>query len=96
VPELVRRDLLPAAARSVGFEEPEFEDWSWRVAPSVAHVPLFASFFAMAEIAKARGRLPMWRWRHIVASLLTPLLGLTRCTFSYGAMTVRKPGGSSD
>lgn len=91
VPELCRLDLLPDAMRQIGFEDTRFENWSWRVAPSVAHVPLFASAFAVVEIVKAMGRLPLWRWRHIVASLLTPLLGLRRCTFVYGAVTATKP-----
>lgn len=90
VPELCRIDLLPAALRSHGFEAPAIEDWSWRVAPSVAHVPLFAAWFAVAEWAKARGRLQAWRRRHIVASLLTPVLGLQKRTFLYAAVVARK------
>jgi MPBQ/MSBQ methyltransferase len=95
VPEMCRLDLLPGALHAVGFEQPGFEDWSWRIAPSVAHVPLFASYFAIAEVLKARGLLPLWRWRHIVASLLTPLLGLRRCTFAYGVVTATKPHARS-
>ncbi|PTU75792.1 methyltransferase type 11 [Pseudomonas mangrovi] len=95
VPEMCRQDLLPAALRAQGFDEPKIENWSWKVAPSVAHVPLFATYFAIVEIIKARGRLPLWRWRHIAASLLTPLLGLRRCTFTYGAVLARKPPASS-
>lgn len=91
VPELCRLDLLPDAMHKIGFEDARFENWSWKVAPSVAHVPLFASAFALVEIVKARGRLPLWRWRHIVASLLTPLLGLRQRTFVYGAATATKP-----
>ncbi len=91
VPELCRLDLLPGAMSSIGYEDVQFDNWSWNVAPSVAHVPLFASAFAVVEIVKAKGRLPLWRWRHIVASLLTPLLGLRRCTFAYGAVTATKP-----
>lgn len=91
VPELCRLDLLPHAMRQIGFEGTRFENWSWNVAPSVAHVPLFASAFAIGEILKAGGKLPLWRWRHIVASLLTPLLGLRLGTFVYGAVTATKP-----
>lgn len=91
VPELCRIDLLPAALRNIGFEGPCIENWSWRVAPSVAHVPLFAAYFTVAEVIKARGVLPTWRWRHIVASFLTPFLGLRTCTFVYAAVAARKP-----
>jgi MPBQ/MSBQ methyltransferase len=95
VPEMCRLDLLPEAMGKIGFEDARFENWSWKVAPSVAHVPLFASAFAVVEIVKAKGRLPLWRWRHIVASLLTPLLGLRQCTFVYGAVTATKPPGAA-
>jgi SAM-dependent methyltransferase len=92
VSEMARADLMPEALRAAGFVDAQVEDWSWRVAPSVAHVPILASWFAVSEIVKARGRLPLWRWRHIVASVLTPLLGLYRSTFMYGVVTARKPG----
>lgn len=92
VSELCRLDLLPGAMMATGFEKPCVEDWSWRVAPSVAHAPLLSIYFAVTECIKARGRLPMWRWRHIVAALLTPLLGLRRSSFAYVAIVARKPG----
>jgi SAM-dependent methyltransferase len=91
VPEMCRVDLLAHALVAEGFDAPTIEDWSWRITPSVAHVPILASYFAIAEIVKARGSLPKWRWRHIVASLLTPLLGLWRSTVIYAAVTARKP-----
>ncbi|MFJ5298644.1 methyltransferase domain-containing protein [Pseudomonas sp. NPDC088368] len=91
VPEMCRQDLLPREMEQQGFETINIEDWSWNVAPSVAHVPVLASYFAVREIVKARGLLPLWRWRHIVASFLTPLIGLRRCTFTYAAVLARKP-----
>jgi MPBQ/MSBQ methyltransferase len=91
VSEMARQDLLPAAMEANGFREIKLENWSWNVTPSVAHIPLFASYFAIAELIKARGMLPLWRWRHIVASLLTPLLGLCRSSFTYGAVIARRP-----
>lgn len=94
VPELCRVDLVNDKMMAIGFQQMKFENWSWNVAPSVAHVPLFASLFAIIEILKAKGALPLWRWRHIIASLLTPLLGLRRCTFVYGALTARKPAAA--
>lgn len=90
VPEMARADLLHAELEGLGFEDCHTDDWSWRMVPSVAHVPLLASWFAIAEVVKAQGRLPIWRWRHIVASLLTPLLGLRRRTIVYAAVTARK------
>jgi MPBQ/MSBQ methyltransferase len=91
VPELCRHDLLPEALARVGFAPATIEDWSWRIAPSVAHVPFLSTRFAVTELVKARGRLPLWRWRHIVASFLTPLLGLRRSALRYVAVVARKP-----
>lgn len=88
---MCRQDLLVEALAAQGFEQPTIEDWSWKVAPSIAHIPTLASYFAVAEIIKARGFLPLWRWRHIVASFLTPLIGLRRSTFTYAAVVARKP-----
>ena len=90
VPEMCRVDLVSSSLVKQGFSTPKIEDWSWNVTPSVAHVPLFASYFTITEIIKARGKLPTWRWRHIVASFLTPLLGLRRCTFTYSAIISKK------
>lgn len=90
VPEMARIDLLPQALEPLGFTDYRTEDWSWRMVPSVAHVPLLAFYFMVVEIIKARGLLPVWRWRHIVASLLTPLLGLRRRTVVYAAVSARK------
>ena len=91
VPEMCRQDLLPRALAAEGFAEATIEDWSWNIAPSVAHVPFLASRFAIGELIKARGRLPLWRRRHIIASLLTPLMGLRRSMLSYVAVVARKP-----
>ena len=94
VPEMCRSDLLPGALAAAGFAPAAttIEDWSWRIAPSVAHVPFLATRFAITELVKARGHLPPWRWRHIVASLLTPLIGLRRSALRYVAVVARKPG----
>ncbi len=90
VPEMCRLDQLPEALLSVGFAPPHIEDWSWRVAWSVIPIPLFASYFALVEFIKARGRLTLWRKRHIIASLLTPWLGVCRGTFIYAAVRTHK------
>ena len=87
---MCRQDLLPHALERVGFAPATIEDWSWRIAPSVAHVPFVATRFAATELVKARGRLPVWRKRHIVASFLTPLMGLRRSALRYVAVVARK------
>ena len=73
-----------------GFAIEQVEDVSWRVAPSAAHVLWVASWFALRALAKGRGRMPAWRWRHIRASFLTLLLGLTRRHFGYYVITARR------
>ena len=94
IPEMCRKDLLHDAMKAEGFDEVHIEDWRWQVAPSIAHIPLLVLSFTLAELFKARGLLPLWRWRHIVASFLTPLLALRMGTFTYGAAIATKPVAS--
>jgi hypothetical protein len=44
------------------------------------------------ELIKSRGRLSPWRRRHVVASVLSIVLGLYRAAFGYYIVSARKPG----
>jgi SAM-dependent methyltransferase len=92
VPELANLEKLRGALQETGFADIEIADVSWKVAPSVAHVPVVATRFLLAELWKCRGRLPRWRRRHIAASWLSILLGLCRGSFGYYLVTARKAG----
>jgi SAM-dependent methyltransferase len=90
VPEMCRADQMATALTASGFTDCKIEDWSWRVAPSIAHIPLFATLFTLYALLDARP-LTRWRWRHIRASFLSLLLGLCRRSFAYVAVVARKP-----
>lgn len=90
VPELANLEALCRTLGSIGFTGLEVTDVSWKVAPSVAHVPWVATRFLVAELWKGRGRLSPWRRRHVVASWLSILLGLCRGSFGYFLVSARK------
>ena len=93
VPELPHVEAVRAALGSAGFAGIEFTDISWNVAPSIAHVPWVAGRFLVAESIKSRGKLSPWRRRHVVASVLSIVLGLYRAAFGYYMVSARKPAG---
>ncbi|MDA7417428.1 class I SAM-dependent methyltransferase [Xenophilus arseniciresistens] len=87
VPTLARRDELLAALQAEGFTQVKFRSLRWRIAPSALHVPFLATRFALAELWKARGRLPAWRRKHIIASYCALALGMFWRDFDYGMVT---------
>ena len=88
ITEMAEVGALRAALEEAGFAGIEFEDISWRVAPSMAHVPYVATRFLVAELVK--GKLSKWRRRHVVASVLSIVLGLCRGSFGYYLVTAHK------
>lgn len=90
VPELAQIDLLQSAAEQVGGTIEAMEDWSYRIAPSVAHAPFLVMYHLVVEMIKARGLLSMWRWRHLVASFLSPWIGLLERNFVYVAISGKR------
>ena len=91
VPELPHKAEVREAMIAAGFSDIEFTDISWNVAPSIAHVPWVAGRFVVSELVRARGKLSPWRRKHVVASLLSIVLGLYRAGFGYYLVTARKP-----
>lgn len=89
VPEMPRVDAMRSALEDAGFADVEFTEISWRVAPTVGHVPWVAGRYLVAELL--RGRLTAWRRRHAVASLLSIVLGLARGSIGYYIVAARKP-----
>ena len=88
ISEMAEVNALRAALEDAGFVDIGFEDISWRVAPSIAHVPYVATRFFLTELVK--GKLTKWRRRHVVASVLSIALGLCRSSFGYYLVTARK------
>jgi hypothetical protein len=51
-----------------------------------------ATLHTIRALWESRGHLSAWRWKHIAASWLSILLGLSRGTFRYCMVTARKSG----
>ena len=90
IPELATLDEFTRAMRAAGFGDIEVRDIFRNVAVSAAHIPWVAFTHTVRELWIHRGRLSAWRWRHIAASWLSVLLGLSKGTFRYCIVTARK------
>lgn len=73
-----------------GFEIERIEDISFRIAPSVAHIPRVTIGFLFSELATSGLRLGRARWGHILACVLAPFVGVARSRFGYFLITARK------
>ena len=73
-----------------GFTAVAAEDISWRIAPSVLHVPRVTLQFLVAELLLRRRRLNRVRWGHVVACLIAPWIGLGRRYFGYYLVTAQR------
>jgi SAM-dependent methyltransferase len=73
-----------------GFTVLAAEDISWRIAPSVLHVPRVTLKFLAGELLLRRKKLNSVRWGHIAACLLAPFIGLGRRYFGYYLVTAQK------
>lgn len=73
-----------------GFELLAAEDISWRIAPSVMHVPRVTLAFLARELLVRRSTLTTTRWAHVLACLIAPWIGVGRPYFGYYLITARK------
>ena len=79
-----------ACLRDHGFDVLAAEDISWRIAPSVMHVPRVTIAFLARELLLRRQKLNKLRWGHVLACLIAPWIGLGRPYFGYYLVTARK------
>jgi len=79
-----------AALEAHGFDVLATEDISWRIAPSVMHVPRVTLAFLARELLLRRSKLNQARWRHVLACLIAPWIGLGRRYFGYYLVSARK------
>jgi SAM-dependent methyltransferase len=86
-------DLFTDCLKRNGFDVVQIEDISWRIAPSVMHVPRVTARFLFKELFKTRLRMNRVRWGHILACVLAPLVGMARTRFGYYLITARKTHG---
>lgn len=72
--------------KQAGFRDIQIEDLSWRIAPSVLHVPLVTAAFLLKQI---RAGVPLTKQRreNLIAPMLAPLLGIARSRFAYCLVT---------
>jgi ubiquinone/menaquinone biosynthesis C-methylase UbiE len=73
-----------------GFALVAVEDASWRIAPSVLHVPRVTLKFLAGELLLRRRKLGAVRWGHVLACLAAPWIGLGRPYFGYYLLTAEK------
>jgi cyclopropane fatty-acyl-phospholipid synthase-like methyltransferase len=66
------------------------EDASWRIAPSVLHVPRVTLEFLAGELLRRRRWPSRARWNHVIACVVAPFIGLGRPWFGYYLVTARK------
>ena len=79
-----------ACLQDQGFEVLAAQDISWRIAPSVMHVPRVTIAFLARELLFRRQKLNKVRWGHVLACLIAPWIGLGRSYFGYYLVTARK------
>ncbi len=77
--------------RRAGFDDVHIEDASYRIAPSVLHIPLKVIRFFTCDLIRSRKHLTRERWHNVLAPLLGIVLGLARHQFGYYIITGRKP-----
>jgi len=73
-----------------GFVGIAVEDISFRLAPSVLHIPRVTVRFLWDELWTERLRMSQVRWGHVRASLLSPVVGMARKRFGYFLVTATK------
>lgn len=90
VKEMAHLPSFMGSLRSAGFENIKFTDTSWRVAPSVVHVPFVSLKYVLQAIIKRR-KVAKESWRHVVACLSACYLGVQLDKFRYGIIEAEKP-----
>jgi SAM-dependent methyltransferase len=83
-------DAFTAALERHGLAVEAVEDASYRIAPSVLHVPRVTLKFLFTELLVRRRWLNRARWGHVLACLIAPFIGLGRSWFGYYLITARK------
>jgi SAM-dependent methyltransferase len=92
VPCFAHIDDFRRALAAHGFVDIEAEEISWRLAPSVAHIPFVTVRVLARYLARRDLRIGRVRWGHVLASVLAPIVGLMRRRFGYYLVTARKRG----
>jgi cyclopropane fatty-acyl-phospholipid synthase-like methyltransferase len=86
--------VLPAmidAARELGFSDVRFQDYSFRVAPSVMHVPWVTAKYLIDSVR--HGGRTQESLKHVLSCACACLLGPQLHLFRYGIFIAEKPAG---
>jgi len=75
--------------QQLGFKDISIEDVSWRVAPSVFHVPFAIPSFIVKQFLKGR-TINKQSWNNLKASFFALIAGLHRNAFGYYIITATK------
>jgi len=90
VPEFARLDAFERALARAGFTDIQVEQISWRLAPSVAHIPFVTARVLLRYLLRADLRIGRVRWGHVLGSALAPIVGVMRRRFGYFFVSARK------
>jgi MPBQ/MSBQ methyltransferase len=90
VPEFGRVDDIRRALADAGFVDVEVEEISWRLAPSVLHIPFVTVRVLLRYLFQSGERIGRVRWGHVLGSALAPVVGLLRREFGYYLISARK------
>jgi SAM-dependent methyltransferase len=90
VPGFARLDEFRRALAAAGFVDVEVEEISWRLAPSVLHIPFVTARVLARYLIRRDLRIGRIRWGHVLASVLAPVVGLMRRRFGYFLISARK------
>ena len=89
--ELGVLSLVQQTLTELGFVRLQVEDISWKVAPSVAHVPGTVLSFLFRQWLFGKKRMSKERWDNLKSPLLTMVIGLMRSYFGYYLVSGLKP-----
>ena len=92
VPCFAHLDEFRRALAAHGFVDVEVEEISWRLGPSVAHIPFVTARVLARYLIRRDLHIGRVRWGHVLASVLAPVVGLMRRRFGYYLISARKAG----
>ena len=90
VPCFAHIEKFERALAAQGFGDIEVEEISWRLAPSVAHIPFVTARVLARYLVRRELHIGRVRWGHVLASVLAPIVGLMRRRFGYFLVSARK------
>jgi hypothetical protein len=89
LPGMMNVEAVRNCLKIAGFRDVKFEEISWKVAPSVLHVPIVIVMFLIYKKIR-RERLSRQSINNLKGSFQTLLLGLHRRNFGYFLVTAKK------